>query len=208
MKKTILILVIVIASLGVSQKSSAQSAVLGAALVKLGDQLQQAIDDAKNAGLNLEVEAGREVGLSLENFKNVYASSLNLTMDKLDTTATNQFEKIKTLVDEVQNNTVSSLDNFTAQAQQIINSLPFRKHEPQLTTTSPQYIVPSAIIYNMVISCKGNFEAAGIQGYTPTLTIGNTVYQASGTNQLLQFHVPISAFANDPGIMTSKFGYV
>jgi len=194
--------------ISISTKSSAQSAVLGAELIKLGDQLQQAIDDAKNAGLSLEVQAGREVALSLENFKNVYASSLNLTMTRLDTTAAKQFESLKSMVGQVQNNTVASLTDFTSQAQQIINALPFRKHEPQLRATTPQFIVPASVAYDVVITCKGNFEAAGLPDYAPTLTINNKVYKSSGTNQQLEFHVPIGELTSDPLISDNKFGYI
>jgi hypothetical protein len=187
---------------------SQTSLLLGGVVKELGDELSQAIDDAKNAGLNLEVEAGREISISLENFKNVYASSLNLTMNKLDTTVTSQLETIKSLIDNVKNAAITSLDDFTTKAQQIVNALPFRKHEPQLSSITPRNVVPSSVIYNIVITCNGNFEAAGLPGYAPTLTIGTTNYTATGSNQSIQFSIPSSVISNAPGVTANTLGNV
>jgi len=191
-----------------SSRSFGQSALLGAALIKLGDQLQQSIDDAKNAGLNVEIQGGREISLAIESFKNAYASSLNLTMDKLDTTVTNQFENLKSLTDAFSSNTAQTLGELTSKAQQIVNSLPFRKHEPQLTSFTPTYVVPSTQSYNISITCQGNFEAAAEPKMRPTLTIGNKTFQAAGGNQTLQIKVPVDSVKTLPDVQQGKINYI
>ncbi|SEM91005.1 hypothetical protein SAMN04488505_10720 [Chitinophaga rupis] len=191
-----------------SHSMSQNPVTVGIGLTQLSDQLQKAIENAKNAGLNLEIEAGREVALSIENFKNAYASSLNLTFDKLDHTATKQFESLKSLTNQIKDQTVTSLLDVTASAQQIIDALPFRSHQPHLRSFTPSYIVPTNHNYDVTIICKGNFEAAGSKDYQPTLKVGKHVYTSGGGNQGLEFHVPISTFMELNGIEKNKFGYI
>ena len=45
---------------------------VGIALNKLVDQLNQVILNARNAGLSLEIEAGREVNIAIANAQNAY----------------------------------------------------------------------------------------------------------------------------------------
>jgi len=59
---------------------------LGFTLNKLSETIQQAIENARNAGQTLEMEAGRQAYLTIEEAKNAYKESLNLTMDRVDQT--------------------------------------------------------------------------------------------------------------------------
>ena len=60
-------------SLVISPPASAQvgEITVGIALNKLIDQLNQAIFNARNAGLSVEIEAGREVNIAIANAQRV-----------------------------------------------------------------------------------------------------------------------------------------
>jgi len=181
---------------------------VGFFLGKLMDQLQQAIEAARNAGLNLEIEAGREVNIALANAQNAYANILNKTIEQIDQTTKSTLDQLQSMVNDVTNNTFGTLDTITARAQQIVNSLPFRPHEPQLTRTGPRFVVPSQQTYPVTLKFQGNFEFAAKKNYTPSLQLnGHTYSPSSNTTQELQFLVPVSelfAAPPDPG----KYSYV
>jgi hypothetical protein len=88
----------------------------------------------------------------------------------------------------------------TAKAQQVVNSLPFRQHEPQVTKFVPRFVVPSANTYPVVVRVLGNFEYAAQQQFMPNLSASGHVYKPiSSTTQELDFSVPVSdVFPADP----------
>jgi hypothetical protein len=192
----------------VTKQGPVTAVTVGFFLGKLMDQLQQAIEAARNAGLSLEIEAGREVNIALANAQNAYADSLNKTIDNINQTMKGTLDQLQSMVNDVTNNTFGSLDAITARAQQIVNSLPFRPHEPQLTRTGPRFVVPSQQTYPVTLRFQGNFEFAAKKNYTPSFQVnGHTYVPSSNTTQELQFIVPVSElFAAPPD--TGKYSYV
>lgn len=158
---------------------------LGILLNQLFDRVDQTIDAAKNAGLQLEMEAGAQVRLTIENARIAYADSLNLTMDRVDQTARNTFDQISTLVGNVESKSSALLKQATATAQQIANTLPLHNNRPQVTTLVPKYIVNQTPIH---FKFMGNFQHASEPNYQPNLKFGTRTFQASRiTTQSLEF---------------------
>ena len=84
LRKTMMIIALLFVFLQLpitSAKADPLTAVtIGVTLNRMMDQLQQAIESAKNAGLNLEIGAGREISIAIANAQNAYDKSLSLTM--------------------------------------------------------------------------------------------------------------------------------
>lgn len=181
----------------------------GVLLNRLTDQLQQVIEAARNAGLSLEIEAGRQANLAIENAKNAYAASLDLTMDRVDASAKKTLDQLSSMVNDISNNAFGNLDQITLRAQQIVNSLPFRKHQPQLTAVKPRFVVPAAQPYPVVVNIGGNFEFASRAGFTPSLEVrGQTFIASENTTQSLKFVIPVTAvFPQGSSGDTKKFSY-
>ena len=99
----------------------------------LTDQLQQVVDSARNAGLSVEIEGGREANIALQNAQNAYEESLNVTIDKAGALIEKNLNSLKSIVDEVSSGLPIEVADISSKSQQLINSLPFRPHEPQLT---------------------------------------------------------------------------
>lgn len=160
---------------------------LGILLNQLFDRIDQTIEAAKNAGLQLEMEAGAQVRLTIENARIAYADSLNLTMDLVDQTARNTFDQLSTLVGNVESKSNALLKQAAASAQQIANTLPLHNDRPQVTTLLPKYVVrmdDTPIQFKFM----GNFEHAARPTYHPDLKFGTHTFQASRiTTQLLEF---------------------
>ncbi len=169
---------------------AAAVATVGIFLGKLVDQVQQAILDAQNAGLNLEVEAGREVSIAIENAKNAFSQSLNEAMDRIDRTARSTLDQLSSMVQEVQERNQIALKTIAARVQQLINTLPFAQLQPQVTDVSPRYIVPARQSYNVSIKFFGNFPFSSLAQFKPLLSIGGQKFAASeNTTQELDFSV-------------------
>lgn len=185
------------------QRSDAQlgGLLVGAALDKLMDQVNTAIISARNAGNSVAIEAGREVAISISNAKNAYLDSLNKTFDDhLNPTIRGTLDQLQTAANDVTTGTTTALADATAKAQQVVNSLPFRQHEPQLTKFTPRFVVPSRSTYPVMVRVFGNFEYAAQQKFTPNLNVSGHIYTPiSSTTQELDFSVPVSdVFTADP----------
>jgi hypothetical protein len=182
---------------------------VGVLLNKMVDQLQQAIDNARNAGLSIAIEAGREANIAIANAQNAYRDSLNLTIDKVDPKIKSTLDQLQSLINDITTNANLTLDDTTKRTQQIVNSLPFRPHEPQLTKILPSFIVPSRESYPALIHFQGNFEYAAREGFAPILKSGDKQYAVSqGSTQELAFIIPISdLFVLKPDTGSNKFDF-
>jgi len=166
---------------------------LGVALDKLADQLDQAVLDARNSGLAVEIEAGREASIAIADAKNAYAESLLLTVKTLDPSIKGTIDQLQQLVNSISEKSIQSVDAATARAQQIVNSLPLRSGEPQVSAMLPRFVVPSGRSYPVKIRVQGNFVDAARTGYAPYLEINGKRYTSQETTtQALTFLVPAS----------------
>lgn len=182
---------------------------LTAAFDKLTDQLNQAISDARNAGNSVAIEAGRQANIAIENAKNTYLESLNKTVDTLDPKIKGIIDQLQTVVNEVSSAVPATVNDAAKQAQQIVNSLPFREHEPQLTKVLPSFVVPAKKSYPARVEFNGNFEFAAKSGFTPTLMCQNKSFSPSeNTTQKLVFLVNVDdLFTNAAASSPDKYNY-
>jgi len=181
---------------------------VGAALDKLMDQVNTAIISARNAGNSVAIEAGREVAIAISNAKNAYLDSLNKTFDDhINPTIRGTIDQLQTAANDLTAGTNTTLQDATAKAQQVVNSLPFRQHEPQLTKFAPRFVVPSKTPYPVAVRVSGNFEYAAQQKFTPSLNVAGKEFQpVSSTTQELIFSIPASTlFPADPQSPTFQF---
>lgn len=168
------------------------------------DQLQQAINAAKNAGLGLEIEAGRQANIAIANAQNALDESLQKFIRDLDISVRNWLEQVQSLVNDVVNQVQQTVEQITTRTQQIINSLPFRTHEPQLTAIFPRFVAPARQPYSVELHFEGNFEYASHAGFEPTLMVAGKQYATSGNDtQNLRFLVPVTElFPVSANVMT------
>lgn len=186
-----LFLFLVLPTLRASAQVAAGAVTVGVALNQLMNQVQAAIEGARNAGLSIEMQAGTEAALAIQNEQNVYKESLNLTIDKADLSVAKSINQLKGMVDDVTNRTFQNLDVLTLRAQTIVNSLPFRKHQPQVNQTTPCSIVPTNKDTPLKIDFIGNFEFASNPAFSPKLILNGKSYNmSSNTTENLTFIVP------------------
>jgi hypothetical protein len=167
---------------------------LGAVLGNLTDQLNQIINAAEQAGRSLIIQAGTEVNIAIENAKNAFADLLDKAFADINATVRSTVDQLQSMLSQISDNAFSQLGSLTDTVQQIVNSLPFRKHQPQVTSTSPDFVVPTVTGYPISIRFKGNFELAATAGYEPVLQIGNQQFKPDAvTTQSLEFIVSVTS---------------
>ncbi len=161
----------------------------GVFLNQLFDRAQQLVQQFENAGLRLEIEGGIQLRQTIQAAQAAYAESLNLTMDRIDQTARNSFDQMKTLVQLAESGQTDIINNLSSRAQQIANTLPGSNNRPQLIATFPRYVNVKGL--DITFRCLGNFFHAANPGYGATLTIkGQTFNPHANSTQTLEFRVP------------------
>ena len=159
--------------------------------------VNNAVQEAKNALIEAEIETGRELELALDQVKNFYRDQLDYTLDKVNKAAVDAFNRLDTLVQSFEKDIDRKLEEIAANAQQLINSLPFASKQPQLTSVKPRFIVINDLASLVVF--KGNFPWSAKPGFEPSLTFaGKKCAFVDSSTQSLAFKVPHSAFENDP----------
>jgi hypothetical protein len=191
-----------------SGQGVATAATVGVVLSGLLDQVGGLIDQAKNAGNSLQMEAGREVYLALQNAQNAYAQSLNLTVSTAGGEVTKQIGQLTSLVNDVQNNTFGSLTQLTTRTQTIVNSLPFRQHQPQVERITPTFIAPRLAAQSVPVRYEGNFEFASDPSFAPILKLhAKQIPLGTNTTQKLTFELPRNelGIGNNPAVDSVHF---
>lgn len=171
---------------------------LGVFLKQLSSDLDGVVEAARNAGRHVVIDAGRETNIAIANAQNAYNASLDKTWDKLDHTTKTSISQLNSLVNDVKNDAHIEIKSVTDKVQQYINSLPFRQHEPQLTSFTPSFIVPSINDYPVRLHFQGNFEFAKQADFAPSLEVNKKRFTpATIETQTIEFLVPIKELFRD-----------
>ena len=179
--------------------TGAVSLSLGAAFQGLFDQvnstIQQAASEFKDAAIEAEIEAGREINFAIENAKNAYKDALNETLDKVQSATKIAFDNLKSMVESFQKRNLEELGDLKLRAQQFILSLPFSSKQPQLTTVKPREVVIDDIGRSSLITFQGVFPWSADPKHPPVLNFGERVCPLIDSNtQALTFEVPHRVF--------------
>lgn len=148
------------------------------------DKVNVAIDKAREGGRLLELQAGNELALALENMRTTYDDSLDKTISSVDAKVKDDIEKIALLASQLENKAANDLKDAIAQGQQIANTLPLVDKHPQVRKISPHYFTPG----NILLHVAGNFPQLSEPDYKPYLEIGTAKVYGEEATQDLAFH--------------------
>lgn len=165
---------------------------LGVLFDRVNETIENSIQQTESAGVDLEIEAGREIALAIEGVKNRYKESLDYTLDRVSVEAKKAFNQLDTMVQSFEKMERDELDDLKSRAQQLANTLPFSKKEPQLTRVEPQYLVLGKTA-SVVVRFVGNFVWSGKKGFEPSLKMQDLDCRLiQSTTQKLEFEIPRS----------------
>lgn len=163
---------------------------VGLFIDQIFNRVDGAIANARQAGLDLEVQAGYQARRTIERAAVVYQDQMNLTMDRVDATVRNTLQGLHALADNVARQ-ANTFRDVASQFQQTANTLPFANHFPQVTRVQPQYVKWNLALPAITLIFRGNFPHSNNPALTPSLTLaGRTFPPSANTTQELQFHIP------------------
>ncbi|CCB86111.1 putative uncharacterized protein [Parachlamydia acanthamoebae UV-7] len=164
---------------------------------RVDDTIHEAVRETRNAGVDLEIEAGREIGIAIENTKNFYRDELNHTIEKVSNAAKNAFDHLDSMVERFQKKNLDELDDLKRLAKQLMNSLPFSSKQPQLFKVNPRNLIIDDITKTSLVIFSGNFYYSSTEGYTPSLVFADKkCYLVDSKTDTLTFQVPHRPFEN------------
>lgn len=160
---------------------------------RIDGSIKSAINSAENAALSVEIEAGRQVNIAIENAKLAYQDSLEKTMDRVDATIRQSMEALTSMVQDIQDKNDKTIHEIEANANNWIMALPLAGWQPLLSKAKPHYVVITEAARNSKLHFQGLFKYAGDPKYKPTFVLDGQEYSPiNTTNQQLDFDVPLN----------------
>ena len=159
---------------------------------RIDGSIKSAINSAENAALSVEIEAGRQVNIAIENAKLAYQDSLEKTMDRVDATIRASMETLSSMVQDIQDRNDKTIHEIEEKANNWIMALPLAGWQPLLSKARPHYVVITEAARNAKLHFQGLFKYAGDPKYKPTFELDGQEYSPiNTTNQQLDFEVPL-----------------
>jgi hypothetical protein len=164
---------------------------LGSLMKDVSQTITDAVQQGETAGINLEVEASRQVAIGVQNMQNAYQKSFDKTAEEVGQVAAKQINDLTVMVQGIQDHDQDIINGIESKIQQMILTMPFVGGEPQVRKVLPKYVVIGAQTADFVVSFDGLFKWASREGFTPTLTLGETQFTPENGTQLLSFRIPV-----------------
>ena len=175
--------------------------VLGAALDKFASRVNETIERAVGGGLLLEVQAGGQVAIAIQQAKMAYASSLDLTYGKLSAAQQSSVNSLAATANQFLDKSYKSTREVVASAQAVVHALPFSKNFPQLVSFSPDYAIQDGRAVHLEL--YGDFYDIGREGFDALVKVGGKEYKnTSKTSQRLAFDIPVGDLQKSPSAVT------
>jgi len=173
---------------------------IGAILQGLSNDLSNVIANAGAQAQATTMSAAGAVEEAVNNAESSFASDLSNSINQANDLERSTVENLQLLTHDVMTGTKALLNAATADAQQLINTLPFTNLNPQVTSYSPQILARTSPSSGPVeVRVKGNFFWAFQAKLIPTLKVQGTTYQPSlNETQQLGFELPASVFSSSP----------
>lgn len=180
---------------------------LGAALKLFADQVKEIEEKAIGGGMVLEIKAGGEVALAIQQAQAAYAHSLNLTWAQLQGQEQTLINSLSSTVKQFLDQAHADAKDIETRAIGIIHDLPFSKSFPQLFSYDPAYTPQTQA--SVVVHLSGDFLDITRPGFNPTLTISGHQYQVKErTNTDMSFELPIQSLAHSSSALSTNYATI
>ncbi len=186
-------------------------ATVGAVLDHLMSKVKEAEEEAIAGGIVLEIGAGGEVALAIQQAKTAYTSSLDLTLSKANGEVQTGVNSLNSLVDQLAQHNYGHISDLEKQARIIIHDLPMTRHFPQVISINPHYIISKqkADTPDIEFEIKGDFVDLPTPGYDPSLKLsgdsGKPFKAVAKSSDFIVFKLPASVFTPSDSTVVTKF---
>jgi hypothetical protein len=171
---------------------------LDAALNSIADRVDSSIEKAGTVANGVVVRAGSEVDAEIDNLRTAANDVLGKFVKDLDSAVTEQLGQVVSDANALERRTAADAQKLLQLAQGLVNTVPFSKTQPQVTSLSPNYAVfdPSDPQATIQLVVRGNFFDSALPGLAPSLVVNNKPLELiEVTTTHFIFNVPTSLFA-------------
>lgn len=165
---------------------------VGAGLKILGDKVNEAVEKAIGGGLILEVQAGGQVSVAIQQARAAFDQESDKTFAQLDSNEQKALNSLSATANAFLKKTYKDIRDIENQAQGITHNLPFAPEFPQLYSFSPAYVQQGAGSVRIVLT--GDFYSIARDGYDATAQIGGKIFKNSDKDSNeIDFNIPKAA---------------
>lgn len=168
---------------------------VGAFLDKLTSDLKEAEEKAIGGGEVLEIGAGGEIARLIQQAKDAYADSLQLTLSQVGAEEQKTLAALQDTVQSFIDKSYTSISALEDKALAVAHVLPFSKDYPNMWSYVPHYVPPpiSTDDKNVTIHLDGDFLDVTEPKYSPSLAVSGKTFQASARSTgFVEFQIPRS----------------
>ena len=197
------LLLVAILFVGSSEPARAQDdpfggAAIGIGLKKLGDAINEAVERAIGGGLILEVQAGGQVSVAIQQAQAAFDHEKQLTFSQLNGVEQNSINSVASVANDFLTAASADMADIEQRAQAAIHQLPFSKNFPQAWKWSPAYFEKVGTA-SLRVQLIGDFYDLPTNGFDAVLTLGNKPYKnAEKDSGQVTFLIPMSDLQNAP----------
>jgi hypothetical protein len=168
---------------------------VGAFFNNLMAKVREAEEKAIGGGIVLEIGAGGEVALAVQQAKAAYESSLNLTIAHLHADSQIQLNTLSSMVNQYTDKTYNQVSDLEDRLYGIVSILPGANNVPKLFRYSPTFTTGSLDVASPDIefTVYGLFVDAPVPGYEPAVRVaGRNFGAAAHSTTFITFKIPSS----------------
>jgi hypothetical protein len=170
---------------------------VGAGLTILGNKINEAVEKAIGGGEILEIQAGGQVSLLVQQALQSFDNEKNLTFAQLNGEEQNALNSVVTVANDFlkkANNDMAEIEN---RAQAIAHVLPFSSNFPQAWKIMPSYFEKNGAA-PLRVSMVGDFHDIVDSDLDATLTLSSKNYKnAEKDSGRLTFDIPMADLASE-----------
>jgi hypothetical protein len=161
----------------------------------LGDKVNEAVEKAIGGGLVLEVQAGGQVSVAIQQAKAIYDQESAKFWNDLQSNEQATLNSLVKVANDFIDKTYSDLKDIEARANGIVHNLPFTKEFPQLWKYSPSYVeqIPGG---KLRLALEGDFIDVMREGFDASINIAGKSFQnVDKSNSNISFELPLSVLS-------------
>ena len=176
---------------------------LGSVLSGLSNDVTTVIQNATADAEATVLSVAGQVQDAIDNAESAFANDLDHSVNNIADAERSAVSQLQALVNDLQSGATDLLRTATADAQQLINSLPFTNKNPQVTSYTPRLTAAPSPSGSVEVTVNGNFVWAFQKQLQPSLHVGGTSYEPNElTTQQLGFSLPAAIFTSQPDALS------
>lgn len=198
--QTLALVLLLVANAVLPQSAVAQDPLgglaIGAGLTVLANKINEAIERAVGGGLILEIQAGGQVSLLLQQAQQTFEHEKDLTFSQLNGEEQKIINSVASVANDFLTKADAEMNNIASRAQAIVHDLPFSSTFPQAWKITPGYFEKTGSA-PLRVELVGDFHDVVSEDLDATLQLASKAYKNSAKDSgRVGFDIPMGDLTN------------